>query len=906
MKRKLMAAALSGTMVLGLTAGTASGDVGTFNITAESGSNVVINNYYGDQAAPEGSAEAPAEEAGNTAGEVKSLSFSAPGTYTGTSEAGKNGTVSVTATFSEDRIESIETEHMEDAEIGGIAIDTLTKLITMNQTLDVDSISGATVSSDAFLEALKDAAGQAGMTEGAASGAGAAAAEAAPLSFTPGTYTGTGMGYNGPLELNVTFTEDAIESIEVASSKETAHVGTVAYDIMFEDAIAANGAGVDSVSGATFTSAAVKAALNDAAEQAGVSDPMAFMLNTVKHEAGEKITGEYDVIIVGAGGAGISAAAQAAQNGDKVLIIEKNAEIGGNTLVSGGQYQSVMPYLVWDENDPDATEGVYEHNGQSYPKVVNGAKGNLDVLRTILEWNEEPFDENYFTDENPYVAGEIDEISKAGVHEEYLPILQTLKKQIQAYLDWADAKIADGTKEEDLTLFSTLELHEFQTYYGGLRQNADKTEWIYGNVDLVKQVVEGGQGLKEWLEDQGAVFDEASQLTLIGALWQRENKQLGADMDGDGEIDEPGAGAILNWGAYFVPCRQTVLDNGGEIMLRTTAEKLLLDDSGRVVGVSGTQYDGTEVEVTATKGVILATGGYAANIEKVRETNVYWDPEFITDRTETTNRSSLQGDGITMGEEAGAATTGTGWTQMMPISWVDDGDLAFGSGFPCIYVNPTTGKRFVNESAERDVLSLGEFENGVEVNGTQGVFLEIANEEVTWVPYPYMNPDGTFSDEDVEMRQYVRTIDELQDLFDELGWVETDAETVRATIEEYDMAYMTNTLHELEVPKLQASHLIGYAEQKEDGTYDTDTYTLDGVRLRIRVMAPSTHHTMGGLCVDTERHVLAADGSIIPGLYAAGEVSGGIHGGNRLGGNAIVEIYVSGRTAANAADADAE
>ena len=58
MKRKLMAAALSGTMVLGLTAGTASGDVGTFNITAESGSNVVINNYYGDQAAPEGSAEA--------------------------------------------------------------------------------------------------------------------------------------------------------------------------------------------------------------------------------------------------------------------------------------------------------------------------------------------------------------------------------------------------------------------------------------------------------------------------------------------------------------------------------------------------------------------------------------------------------------------------------------------------------------------------------------------------------------------------------------------------------------------------------------------------------------------------------------------------------------------------------
>ena len=74
--------------------------------------------------------------------------------------------------------------------------------------------------------------------------------------------------------------------------------------------------------------------------------------------------------------------------------------------------------------------------------------------------------------------------------------------------------------------------------------------------------------------------------------------------------------------------------------------------------------------------------------------------------------------------------------------------------------------------------------------------------------------------------------------------------------------------------------------------------------LRIRIMAPSTHHTMGGLTIDTDRHVLNADGSIIEGLYAAGEVTGGIHGGNRLGGNAIVEIFVSGRTAANSIAAD--
>lgn len=71
-------------------------------------------------------------------------------------------------------------------------------------------------------------------------------------------------------------------------------------------------------------------------------------------------------------------------------------------------------------------------------------------------------------------------------------------------------------------------------------------------------------------------------------------------------------------------------------------------------------------------------------------------------------------------------------------------------------------------------------------------------------------------------------------------------------------------------------------------------------------MAPSTHHTMGGLAVDVDRHVLDKEGNIIPGLYAAGEVTGSIHGGNRLGGNAIVEIFVSSRTAAKAVTADNE
>ena len=104
--------------------------------------------------------------------------------------------------------------------------------------------------------------------------------------------------------------------------------------------------------------------------------------------------------------------------------------------------------------------------------------------------------------------------------------------------------------------------------------------------------------------------------------------------------------------------------------------------------------------------------------------------------------------------------------------------------------------------------------------------------------------------------------------------------------------------------KTNPNALIGYAEKDESGNYLPETYKLDGVELRVRFMAPSTHHTMGGIKVDTERHALDAEDNVIPGLYAAGEVTGGIHGGNRLGGNAIVEIFVSGRTAAEAIQAD--
>lgn len=697
------------------------------------------------------------------------------------------------------------------------------------------------------------------------------------VAFTEGTYTGTGTGYNGPVTVDVTFTADGISDITVKEQAETAHVGDVVYDILIPEIIEATGTGSDVVSGATFSSRALYSAVNDAAEQAG-ADMDTFKSNKVEHTPGEKITKTADVIVVGAGGAGMAAAAQAAQNGDTVIIVEQNAEIGGNTVVSGGAYQSVMPYLVWEEDNPDATTGEYD--GVTYDKVLANA-GTLSTLRTIASWSESEFD-GTIDEQHPFTAGEIVTLSQRGVHQEYLPTLQTLKTQINAYLEWADAQLAAGKKETDLTLFSTTELHVFQTYYGGLRPNAEKTDWVYSNYELVQQMVDGGQEVKEWLVDQGAEFDNASQPTLIGCLWQRENSPIQAVIDGETYTG--------NWGVYFMAPKNTVLkaNEANEIMLRTTANELVQDETGKVVGVNATQYDGTEVELTANKGVILATGGYAANISMVIDTNDYWSSDYLTDRIGTTNRNSLQGSGITMATALNAATTGEEWTQLMPLGWLDTGNLAFGSGDNVIFINPTTGKRYVDEMSERDVLSETAFENGIEKLGKKGTYVEISNGETG--SYGSQN-SAVDQSADVENKVYYRDLDGAAEL---LG---LDKEVLEQTITEYDN-YVMGVTDTLEVPKSSYKGTIGNVEMNEDGTYNVDTYNIG--MLKIRYMAPSTHHTMGGLSIDLDRHVLDTEGNVIEGLYAAGEVTGGIHGGNRLGGNAIVEIIVSGRTAANA------
>ena len=407
-------------------------------------------------------------------------------------------------------------------------------------------------------------------------------------------------------------------------------------------------------------------------------------------------------------------------------------------------------------------------------------------------------------------------------------------------------------------------------------------------------MVEQGQELKPWLAKMGVTFLER-QIIIVGALWFRGNKMLGADIDTDDDgTPEHYDG---NWGAYIMaPYTVFIKGNRENRLLKSTAARELIMEGGHVKGVKAVMADGTPVTAHARKGVIIATGGYAANIRKVIYTNRYWNAENLTSSMATTNRSSQRGEGLDMAEKAGAALTGMGWTQLMPLSYTDYGNLAFGGVSDAVFVSPKNGRRFVDESLERDVLSAKAFESGISLYGKHGVYLYIGGEETT-------EPNEKRG-VDVAGKQYACKPAQLPELLNKLK-INVSADAILKTIRDYDSAVMDGR-QPADVSKRYATNTIGRVTRLKDGTYDKSTYSLDSTLLTIRTLAPATHHTMGGLVVDEKRHVLDANGKPIPGLYAAGEVTGGIHGGNRLGGNALTEILVSGRIAATSVTEDAK
>ena len=248
----------------------------------------------------------------------------------------------------------------------------------------------------------------------------------------------------------------------------------------------------------------------------------------------------------------------------------------------------------------------------------------------------------------------------------------------------------------------------------------------------------------------------------------------------------------------------------------------------------------------------------------VQETNEYWP--VISDEIGTTNASGMTGDGIVMAQAVGADTVGMGFVQMMPIADPVTGDLFTGiltqSTANYLFVN-SEGKRFVNECEARDTLAKAAIENG-------GIFYMISD-----LP---MAKTARVTNWETEMERGNAI---MADTLEELGFDEAATQNLIASVAQHNKAVETGI----------------------DPEFGKNTFELkiEEAPFLATPRKPSLHHTMGGLRIDTQTHVLDQQGNIIPGLYAAGEVTGGIHGGNRLGGNAVADCFTFGKIAGETA-----
>ena len=376
-----------------------------------------------------------------------------------------------------------------------------------------------------------------------------------------------------------------------------------------------------------------------------------------------------------------------------------------------------------------------------------------------------------------------------------------------------------------------------------------------GTPELVKYMTENAMGAVEWMESLGVSFkDEVG--TATGALWQRShypstpsgNSYIRVFMDRIREMDKV------------------------TLLLNTPAKSLVRNDDGRVSAVI-CENAGKEVKVSASKGVIIATGGFGANVELRNEVNTgVWAEVKLDDSIGCTNmNASAQGDGIVMAEAVGAAVTGMSDIQIHPCGHPKTGlmvDIRT-SGRNRIFVNQS-GARFVNEGAARDALCKAIF---AQPDSTYWIV-------VNHLRYPsrdFVDRNGATIANMVAQGNVIEA-DSLEKLAELTGM---DAKALQASIDQYNSV----------VSKKVEKDEFGFEANNKD-----DKEMTEGPWYACRKV-PSVHHTMGGLKINVDTQVLDKDDQVIPGLFAAGEVTGGIHGTNRLGGNAIADCMVFGHKA---------
>ena len=593
-----------------------------------------------------------------------------------------------------------------------------------------------------------------------------------------GDFTGTAKGMGGDVTVTLTLTDSKITGCTAEGVDETQGIGTLALDQLPGQIAETGSIAVDGVTGATITSDAIKEAAAAALTAAGLN-PDDF--KTAVENNGEKAedsTVDADIVIVGAGGAGMTAAITAAEEGKSVVILESQSMVGGNSVrATGGMNAGKTVYQ--DENEFGESAGVEK------------------TLKTAAE---------KYADNATITA-----------------LAKTVSEQWAAYQ--ADPK----------GYFDSVELMELDTMIGGKGLN---------NPELVETLCSNSADAIDWLDEHGITLHSVS--SFGGASVKRIHRPV----DGDGKT--------VSVGSYMIPLLQENCDKAGvQTLLNTTATEILTDANGAAVGVKATGASGETVTVNA-KAVVLATGGFGANLDMVVE----YKPELKGFMT--TNAAGAQGQGIEMATAIGAGTVDMDQIQIHPTVEANTAALITEGlrGDGAILVN-ANGERFIDEVGTRDVVSAAEI---AQPGSYSWLIVDQAMVDASSVIQGYIKKGYTVTGE----------------TYEELGKA--------MGVDEAAFAETMNTWN-------------GYVDAKNDPDFGRTSFAnkLDTAPYYAIKVTAGVHHTMGGLTINTNTEVLKEDGSVIPGLFAAGEVTGGVHGANRLGGNAVADFTVFGRIAGKAA-----
>ena len=608
-------------------------------------------------------------------------------------------------------------------------------------------------------------------------GCGAKSASTSSDAGVSGDFTATAKGFGGDVSVTLTLTDGAITGCTAEGKDETQGVGSEAIAKMPGEIAESGSIAVDGVSGATITSTAIKEAAAAALTAAGLN-PDDYKTAVEKDAAAEDSTVDADVVVVGAGGAGMTAAITAAAEGKSVVILESQSMVGGNSVrATGGMNAGKTVYQ--DENEFGESAGVEK------------------TLKTAAE--------------------------KYADNETITALAKTVSEQWAAY------------QANPTGYFDSVELMELDTMIGGKGIN---------DPELVETLCANSADAIDWLDEHGITLHNVS--SFGGASVKRIHRPVNAE------------GKTVSVGSYMIPLLQENCEKAGvKMMLDTTATEILTDANGAAVGVKATGASGETVTVNA-KAVVLATGGFGANLDMV----VKYKPELKGFMT--TNAPGIQGQGIEMAQAIGAATVDMDQIQIHPTVEANTAALITEGlrGDGAVLIN-AEGKRFIDEVGTRDVVSAAEI---AQTGSYSWLVVDQAMVDASSVIQGYIK------------KGYTVTGATYEELGKAMG---VDAAAFAETMEKWN----------------------GYVEAKNDPDFGRTSFAnpLNTAPYYAVKVTAGVHHTMGGLKINANTEVLNEKGEVIPGLFAAGEVTGGVHGANRLGGNAVADFTVFGRIAGAAA-----